>query len=155
MIVHLFKCCSLEFSCCIVLYWVKRTETTTFYNNSGLFLPSPSSLGFPSFPNSCRCSSCQNLTTTDQSLADFAFGSGRHYKTEAVAKVALSPLFSFFSPLVLSFCLFSVVLFGSDFLPVTAANKYQYAQAKCSKKMPTYFDQTHLLPAALIFLEHF
>lgn len=74
----------------------ERTETTQFYNNSGLFLPSPSSLGFPSFPNSCRCSSCQNLTATDQSLADFAFGSGRHYKTEAVAKVALSPLFSFF-----------------------------------------------------------
>ena len=35
------------------------------------------SQGLPSFPNSCRYSPCQVLTTTDQSLANSVFGSGQ------------------------------------------------------------------------------
>lgn len=78
------------------------------------------SQGLPSFPNSCRYGPCQDLTTTDQSLASSVFGSGQPVKQQRLP-IAFSHSTSFF--LILSFSFFQFLPLANEILPSSASNK--------------------------------
>lgn len=100
---HLYLNLFLLLICCGLLFFILRQSELCWEKGlgqqnftvildccRGLALSCLLSQGLPSFPNSCRCSPCQDLTTTDQSLANSVFGSGQPCWTAAFANIAPS-----------------------------------------------------------------
>lgn len=99
----------------------------------GPALSCPPSQGLPSFPNSCRCTPCQDITTTDQSLANSVFGSGQPRWTTGFANIAFFVSQSFFPVCGSRSFYFSLWLI--QFSLSRSANKIQYAPASCAKML--------------------
>lgn len=125
--------CFLLLICCGLLIFILRHSELCWMNRLGQqnftvildccrgpALSCLPSQGLPSFPNSCRCSPCQDLTTTDQSPANSVFGSGQPVKQQRLP-MSLSHSTSFF--LILSFSSFLFLPLANKILPSSASNK--------------------------------